>query len=662
MSVTKSNRNNIVSPNGNALAVFKDASTGQLFLKDINGVVERLIVGSFTIGNLQQVLNEGNAATQDMSVNGNINFGSSNTISVGATNVFIAGSSNSVIENSFSIGKNNTLTKTSLSTNGIFALGFSNDVNEQNALAIGWSNSANSSNGDFNLTIGKSNQAQGTNQYLIGDTNIAQNNSNIYFFGNNINATSQNSSFGLGQYLEFNEDNFQLAIGEYNINQTRAGYNQKISFGVGINGTNKENALVFWKENASPFGNLAELNAKLLLSNYGLGNITGTVTFNLGVDVDGNVVETDPSLEGSGNQYNIPVYTSDTKLSGLTASTSLPSSDSLTAGISATYLDLGGQGPGLVPSTHIIKNYDSGGNNTATYTFGQTGRLQTNFLSVGNTNSNSTLDVSATNNDTAATFRGGIILSNNPGGVQVDNTSMCIGSGSNDNVTGSDHCLIVGSGNLITSNSDQSVAFGQGNSVTNSTDAFATGNNNAITNSLRTQSFGFNNAVNAASSFVAGGDNAITATNNAFILGYNHTVTGTSSKSFLFGQDITLTGGQSNYAIGTSLDAGAGEHMVLGYRNYPTDYPTPNKNLGLGDTKFIVAVGSGNVTPANNNAIIITEGGINGGNSGTVPQVPRVLLPTIVGFNFADDTAAASGGIPVGGLYHTSGTLKIRIT
>ena len=29
--------------------------------------------------------------------------------------------------------------------------------------------------------------------------------------------------------------------------------------------------------------------------------------------------------------------------------------------------------------------------------------------------------------------------------------------------------------------------------------------------------------------------------------------------------------------------------------------------------------------------------------------------------NFADDTAAATGGIAVGGLYHTAGVVKVRI-
>ena len=100
--------------------------------------------------------------------------------------------------------------------------------------------------------------------------------------------------------------------------------------------------------------------------------------------------------------------------------------------------------------------------------------------------------------------------------------------------------------------------------------------------------------------------------------------------------------------------------MTLGYRNNASGYPATDKNSGLGETKFVVSVGSSTITNAN--ALIITEGGINGGSSGNVPQIPRIILPTVVGFNFADDTAAAAGGIPIGGLYHNAGVLRIRLT
>jgi len=37
---------------------------------------------------------------------------------------------------------------------------------------------------------------------------------------------------------------------------------------------------------------------------------------------------------------------------------------------------------------------------------------------------------------------------------------------------------------------------------------------------------------------------------------------------------------------------------------------------------------------------------------------PYSLLPTA---SYVDDVAAAAGGVPVGGLYHTAGTVKVRL-
>jgi len=316
----------------------------------------------------------------------------------------------------------------------------------------------------------------------------------------------------------------------------------------------------------------------------------------------------------------------------------------------------------------IRDRYNTVGNDWFLLTGDNTGFYQSNFqmrgnLAVGRSSQaiGATLDVGdSADTIPAAWFRNGVVVSNNPSGVQVDNTSMVIGAGNNDNVSGSDHCLIVGSGNQITSNSDQSVAFGQGNAVTSSIDAFAVGNSNTLTSSIRTQALGFNNTVTASSSFVAGGGNSITANSNIFALGDGHTVTttGSTEDAYLIGSGNTITGGTGSFAIGSNLDGDTGNHMVVGYRNDKTSYPTTNYSLGLGNTKFALAVGS--TTTTNSNALLITEGGVNRGGSG-VAQVPRVVLPTIVGFNFADDTAALAGGIPFGGLYHNAGALRINL-
>ena len=242
---------------------------------------------------------------------------------------------------------------------------------------------------------------------------------------------------------------------------------------------------------------------------------------------------------------------------------------------------------------------------------------------------------------------------------------MVIGSGDNDIVSGSDHCLAVGKNSQIIGNSDQSVAFGQGNTIqSNSTDAFAVGNSNTLTSSKRTQVLGFNNTVEADSSFIAGGGNQIASTaQNMFVLGYSNQIFSNNHKSsYIIGGSNQAFGSsvlEDSFGFGNDLNLRPST-MTLGYRNSSAGVPTPNKNLGLGETKFILGVGS--FDTSNANALIITEGGINGGSGGSTPQIPRIILPSVVGFNFADDAAAAAGGIPVGGLYHNAGALRIRIS
>jgi hypothetical protein len=271
MAITVSNPNNITSPIGNALAIFKDSSTNNFFVVDINGKTESL---ERALGqeNLQEVLDIGNSALQDMTVNGKITFGESNTNS--GTRSFIAGSSNTI-----SSGNN-------------FVIGNSNTNSGVEGIVIGSSNSL-TFNSTTSVLIGKGNNSTANeNVYLIGNLLDAQDNSNTFFLGNTIDAGTNSNSYALGQNLDqFNSDSFQLHLGEFSLDETRAGYLQKITIGVGTDVLNKENGLVIWKETTSPFSNIFDITGKLSLNNYGSGNITGTATYRLGVDVSGNVIE-----------------------------------------------------------------------------------------------------------------------------------------------------------------------------------------------------------------------------------------------------------------------------------------------------------------------------------------------------------------------------------
>ena len=273
------------------------------------------------------------------------------------------------------------------------------------------------------------------------------------------------------------------------------------------------------------------------------------------------------------------------------------------------------------------------------------------------------LDVGDANHAYAAAwFRSGVVISNNPSGVQVDNTSMVIGGGNNDVVTGSDNCLAVGNNNQILSDSDNSLAVGQGNAIRNNSDnSFAIGQGNTIdgtgaTTSVRSQVLGYQNSLTGSfSSFIAGGQNTVTTTQNAVALGFSHTLGGDDSM-FAFGENNTGPSGatdNNSFMIGGNL-TGTDGSMALGFRNDTSSYPATDYSNGLGNTKFAVSVG----TVTNSNAIVVTEGGVNRGAG--VAQVPRIILPQQETLEFASDTDATAGGIPTGGLYRNGSDLKIN--
>jgi len=221
--------------------------------------------------------------------------------------------------------------------------------------------------------------------------------------------------------------------------------------------------------------------------------------------------------------------------------------------------------------------FKTGGQNGGYYKSG--GFRFENKLAVGRTNdpTGATLDV-GTPSDTvpAAYFRNGVVLSNNPGGVQVDNTSMVIGAGNNDIVSGSDNCLAVGNNNQILSDSDNSLAVGQGNKITNNADnCFVIGQSNEINganvpfgNSVRSQILGYDNLLfGSYSCFIAGGDNNVQTPNNAFALGYSHLLRGKDSQ-FAFGENCTGpidNTSQNSFMLGSNLE-GIDGNMVLGFR------------------------------------------------------------------------------------------------
>ena len=311
--------------------------------------------------------------------------------------------------------------------------------------------------------------------------------------------------------------------------------------------------------------------------------------------------------------------------------------------------------PGTGTPTYNFKSGNDGGFYSTQFSFASKLNVdrKSNFT-------NPSLDVGASGNaHAAAWFRNGVVVSNNPSGVTVDNTSMIIGAGNNDIVSGSDNCLAVGNNNQILADSDHSLAVGQGNTMTNADNSICVGQQNDLTGN-RLYVLGFNNDLTCASAFALGGDNDITGTQNNFAIGYSNTISG-PQKNITIGtansitnngglgyEQATIIGNRCNLTTPVSGTATQFGMIVIGSQN-AQKYPGPTSGVPF-RPKIVLAA---EVSGPNLDALVISEG-----LSGTASMLQS---PALLTHNFANDTAAATGGIPVGGLYHNAGEVRIRI-
>ena len=88
--------------------------------------------------------------------------------------------------------------------------------------------------------------------------------------------------------------------------------------------------------------------------------------------------------------------------------------------------------------------------------------------------------------------------------------------------------------------------------------------------------------------------------------------------------------------------------IVIGSQNQQK-YPGPTSGQPF-RPKIVLAA---EVSGPGLDALVISEG---------IGGIASMLQsPALLSHNFADDTAAATGGVPVGGLYHNAGQVRIRV-
>jgi len=111
-----------------------------------------------------------------------------------------------------------------------------------------------------------------------------------------------------------------------------------------------------------------------------------------------------------------------------------------------------------------------------------------------------------------------------------------------------------------------------------------------------------------------------------------------------YNSDIGVIGGNHNIA----------EATIIGSNNSSIKATTtPSKNVAL--------IACESVNADNKNNLVVLGVNTYTADVDNAVVVPQLVMTEYASLNFADDAAAALGGVVLGGVYHTSGALKVRL-
>ena len=203
---------------------------------------------------------------------------------------------------------------------------------------------------------------------------------------------------------------------------------------------------------------------------------------------------------------------------------------------------------------------------------------------------------------------------------------------------------------------------GTGNNVAIGRDAESRGVDGGVIGALSRVQSGNSNFIIARNCTIPSGQGnaSVGASNITFPTGQNDNV--------LLGRVSTIGAGTSNsIAIGlvSNMYANCNDSVAIGRSAQVGTLTTGSTNsVAIGrDAKATqggnaTAVGYNSLAQASNATAIGANAIAANANWTATPQLELTNYATL---NFADDAAAATGGVPLGGIYHNAGALRIRI-
>ena len=211
------------------------------------------------------------------------------------------------------------------------------------------------------------------------------------------------------------------------------------------------------------------------------------------------------------------------------------------------------------------------------------------------------------------------------------------------------------------------INWGLANELTHAIDSITVGNQNDIDRVSNSAIFGASsnigdsNSVSVTGLLVGGNSHNITSeASSSLVVGVNHTVEGNAN--FASGQGNN-TLGDSAACIGKGLKTplfepnAGGDYVwddysvtVGGYNDEAHKYYTnTNSTAWVEDHRFVVGTGTASNAKDNGFIVAVPDSGFCG-----------IIMPNLASSpSYSNDLNAKAGGVPVGGLYHTDGVVKI---
>jgi len=156
-------------------------------------------------------------------------------------------------------------------------------------------------------------------------------------------------------------------------------------------------------------------------------------------------------------------------------------------------------------------------------------------------------------------------------------------------------------------------------------------------------------------------------------IGYQAFNGANSERNTVIGYQASCGSGNRAVAVGQNATASGGRSVAIGTNNTTVQFGgVVIGNYSQANAESAIAIGGYNNYANGLRSIVIGREStataqdavaigyqITAATASTV-TIKRLQMLDYASLNYADDAAAATGGIPLGGVYHTSGTLKIR--